>query len=95
MIKRDRTVDQIRRLEMSKEKNKNLYAHVKTAKGKSSNTGPVRDLNGILRTTDQEMATAFGEHLDNQLQPGETPNVDWSEPHLRAPQEKAAPIFAT
>ena len=95
MIKRDRIAYQIRRLEISKEKGKNLYAHVKAAKGKSTTTGPVKDLNGVLRTNDQDMATAFGEHLDKQLQPGAAPNVDWSKPYPHIPPEKSAPIFAT
>ena len=95
MIKRDRVVDQIRRLETSKDKKKNLYAHVKAAKGKSTNTGTVKDSNGILRSSNQEMATAFGEHLGNQLLSDERPNIDWSTPHPDSPEETTKLIFVT
>ena len=53
----DRAHHQIRRLEILKEKNKTLFAHVKEAKSKPSIniTGPVKDMGGILRTSDKDV----------------------------------------
>ena len=70
MCKRDRVRNDIRKFEVSAKKKKNFYAHVKKVKSKqTSKIGPVLDSNGILRTTKEEMAVAFGEYHEKQLRP--------------------------
>jgi hypothetical protein len=41
------------------------------------------------------MATAFGEHLGNQLQSGDRPDIHWSIPHPDSPEETTKQIFVT
>jgi hypothetical protein len=85
-ITHDRTYYQIKKLEISKNQKKNFFTHVKEAKGKPSVniTGPVKDLDGILRTSDQEVANSFGSLMGKQLKPGKKPNVNWFEPYPEA-----------
>ena len=69
-----------KKLGKSKDKKKSFFKHFKEAKSKPSIniTGPVVDLDGKLRTTDQEVADAFGKLMGLQLKPGETkPNINW------------------
>ena len=82
-VKSDRQHFQIRRLEISKEKNKNLFAHVKAAKSKPSVNiiGPVNDMEGNLKTSDQEIANAFSNLMGEQLKSDEKPNINWDKPH--------------
>ena len=94
-MKNDRVHHQIRKLEISKEKRKNLFAHVKEAKSKPSVniTGPVRDMNGTLRTTDKDVANAFTELMGTQLHSDEKPNIDWRKPHPDGPAGSICCIF--
>ena len=55
--------------------------YIKTTKKKATKTGPVKDKNGILRTSDPEVAEAFGEELGDQLKSGEPVDVNWNENH--------------
>ena len=82
-VKSDRQHHQIRRLEISKEKNMNLFAHVNAAKSKPSVniTGPVIDMDGILRTSDQEVADSFSNLMGDQLKSDEKPEINWDKPH--------------
>ena len=86
-IKSDRQHYQIRRLEISKEKNKNLFAHVKEAKSKPSVNiiGPVNDSEGNLKTSDQGIADAFSSLMGEQLKSDETVNINWDRPHPESP----------
>ena len=69
MTKTDRVNNQVKKLEISKDQKKNLYAHVKQAKSKTSSVGPIKDDKGVLRSTDQEMSTSFSDLLGDQLKP--------------------------
>ena len=82
-VKSDRQHFQIRRLEISKEKNKNLFAHVNAAKSKPSVNiiGPVNDMEGNLKTSDQDIANAFSSLMGEQLKSDEKPNINWDKPH--------------
>ena len=79
----DREQYQIRKLEISKEKNKNLFAHVNAAKSKPSVNiiGPVNDMEGNLKTSDQDIANSFSDLMGEQLKSNEKPNIDWNKPH--------------
>ena len=80
MMKRDRLYHQKKKLDKAKDQKKSFYQHFKEAKSKPSVniTGPVNDLEGTLRTTDQEVANAFGQLMGVQLKPGvHPPNIDW------------------
>ena len=80
MMKNDRLRYQKKKLDKSKDQKKSFFKHFKEAKSKPSInvTGPVFDLEGKLRTTDQEVADAFGQLMGVQLKPGETkPNINW------------------
>ena len=69
-MKKDREANEIRRLETSEHKNKNFFEHMKDAtKKKTTQTGPVKDKNGILRTSDPEVAQAFNETLEINSSP--------------------------
>lgn len=83
MIKHDRAFHQVKKLGVSKNQKKNLYKHVQEANGKPSVniTGPVIDLNNILRTSDKDVANSFGDLMGEQLKPGDAPNVDWFKPY--------------
>ena len=79
MMKRDRLYHQKKKLDRSKDQKKSFFQHFKEAKSKPSVniTGPVHDLDGKLRTTDQEIANAFGQLMGLQLKPGESrPNIN-------------------
>ena len=82
-VKSDRQHYQIRRLEISKDKNKNLFAHVKDAKSKPSVNiiGPVIDMEGNLQTSDQGIANSFSNLMGEQLKSDEKPNINWNKPH--------------
>ena len=80
MMKNDRRLNQKKKLDKAKDQKKSFFKHFKDAKSKPSInvTGPVFDLEGKLKTTDQEVADAFGQLMGIQLKPGETkPNIDW------------------
>ena len=85
-VKSDREQFQIRQLEVSKEKNKNLFAHVKAAKSKPSVNiiGPVIDMEGNLRTSDQDIANSFSNLMGEQLKSDEKPNINWDKPHPKS-----------
>ena len=85
-IKSDRQHFQIRQLEISKEKNKNLFAHVKAAKSKPSVNiiGPVIDMEGNLKTSDQGIADSFSNLMGEQLKSDEKPNINWDKPHPKS-----------
>ena len=87
----DRAHHQIRRLEISKEKRKNLFAHVKEAKSKPSVniTGPVIDMGGTLRTSDEEVSNAFSELMGEQLKSDEKPKIQWTKPNPSIAKEKS------
>ena len=80
MMKKDRLRYQKKKLDKSKDQKKSFFKHFKEAKSKPSInvTGPVFDLEGKLRPTDQEVADAFGQLMGVQLNPGEPkPNINW------------------
>ena len=80
IMKNDRLYHQKKKLDKSKDQKKSFFKHFKEAKSKPSIniTGPVLDLDGKLRTTDQEVADAFGQLMGLQLKPGKTkPNINW------------------
>ena len=81
MMKRDRISNEIRRLDTSERKNRNLFDHMKSFQKKQTTEGPIRDRNGDLKTEDDEMANAFNDNLGEQLTPGDKPNVDWGTSH--------------
>ena len=85
-IKHDRAYYQTKKLEISKNQRKNFFTHFKEAKGKPSIniTGPVLDLDGILKTSDQDVADSFGNLMGEQLKPGKKPTVNWFEPYPEA-----------
>ena len=87
-MKNDRVHHQIRLLEISKEKNKNLFAHVKEAKSTPSVniTGPVKDMDGVLRTSDKDVADAFSSLMGTQLKSDEKSKIDWTKPHPDRPK---------
>ena len=81
-MKKDREVNEIRRLETSEQKNKNFFEHMKSAtKKKATKTDQVKVKNGIFRTSDPEVAEAFSEELGDQLKSGEPVDVNWNENH--------------
>ena len=59
MSDNDRVNNQIKKLEISQDRRKNLYAHIKQAKSKTSSVGPIMDSNGTLRSSDQDMSDSF------------------------------------
>ena len=69
MCKRDRTINDIKKFEVSAKKKKNFYQHVKNTKSKSSKIGPILDSDGNLKSTKKEMTESFGSHLDTELTP--------------------------
>ena len=70
MQRRDKIHNEIRSFETSAKKGIFFfYSHVKNINGKSTKTGPVFDSNGVLRSSKEDMANSFGEHLGNQLRP--------------------------
>ena len=69
MCKRDRTINDIKKFEVSAKKKKNFYQHVKNTKSKSSKIGPILDSSGNLKSTKKEMTEAFGTHLGTELTP--------------------------
>jgi hypothetical protein len=87
MMKRDRITNEIRRLDTSERKNRNLFDHMKSFQRKQTSEGPIRDKNGDLKTEDDEVANAFNDNLGDQLTPGEKPNVDWETTHPDGPKE--------
>ena len=87
MMKNDRLHHQKKKLDRAKDQKKSFFKHFKEAKSKPSVnvTGPVIDLEGKLRTTDQEVADAFGQLMGIQLKPGETkPNINWCAEYTEA-----------
>ena len=91
----DRIRDQHKRLEISKAKRQNLFAHVKEAKGKPSTNiiGPVKDIRGTLMTADQDVANSFGELMGEQLKPREKFYIDWASPHPQGPKNQLNFMF--
>ena len=78
MVNKDRADNEYRRLHTSEKKQKNFFDHMKGFQKKESKEGPIRDKNGDLKTSDEDIANTFNTNLGDQLQPGEKPNVDWS-----------------
>ena len=87
MMKRDRITNEIRRLDTSERKNRNLFDHMKSFQKKQTTEGPIRDRNGDLKTEDDDMANAFNDNLGEQLTSGDKPNVDWGTTHPDGPTE--------
>ena len=84
MIKNDRVQNQIRLLERSKHDHTNFYAHIKQARTKTSTIGPVYDMNGTLRSSDEELSDSFGDLLGDQLKPTYSPYykpINWTKRH--------------
>ena len=69
MCKRDRTMNDIRKFEVSAKKKKNFYQHVKGTNAKSSKIGPILDLNGNIKSTKKDMTESFGANLKSELTP--------------------------
>ena len=88
-LKNDRINHHIRLLEISKDKRKNLFAHVKEAKSTPSVniTGPVIDAEGVLRTSDREVAEAFSGLMGDQLKSDEKSEINWEIPHPDRPRK--------
>ena len=59
MSDNDRVNNQIKKLEISQDRRKNLYAHIKQAKSKTSSIGPILDSDGTLNSSDQDMSNSF------------------------------------
>jgi hypothetical protein len=95
MIKKDKITNEIRQLETSANKGKNFFWYMKSIQRKTSKIGPIRDLNDVLQTTDQDMANAFNDFLADQLQPGAPVIIDWSTIHPDSPEVPLTQVFIT
>ena len=78
MIQKDREENEIKKLHTSEKRHKNFFDHMKSFQKKETKEGPIRDRNGELKTSDEDVANTFNTNLGDQLLPGEKPNVDWS-----------------
>ena len=84
MIKNDHVQNQIKLLERSKHDHTNFYAHIKKARSKTSTIGPVYDMSGTLRSSDEELTGSFSDLLGDQLRPVYSPYdkpINWFKPH--------------
>ena len=78
MVKKDREANELKRLHKSEKNDKNFFDHMKGFQKKETKEGPIRDKNGELKTSDEDVANTFNTNLGDQLTPGEKPSVDWS-----------------
>ena len=77
MVKKDREDNEMKRLHTSEKRQKNFFDHMKSFQKKVTKEGPIRDRNGVLKTSDKDVADTFNTNLGDQLLPGEKPGVDW------------------
>ena len=81
MMRRDRIVNEIRKLEISEKKGENFYKYMKNNTKKTTSTFPVRDKDRVLQTENKNIAETFNEYLGETLQPGEPVDVEWETEH--------------
>jgi hypothetical protein len=80
-MRRDRIVNEIRKLEISEKKGDFFYKYMKNNTKKSTSTFPVRDKNGVLQTENKNIAETFNSYLGETLKPGEPVDVEWETEH--------------
>ena len=79
-MNRDRTINEIRTLQLSKKKDENFYNFMnRILKKPVSRNNAVKDANGKLQTEDEAIANVFNEYLGSTFEGGEPVDIKWEE----------------
>ena len=96
MLKNDRVQTQIRILERAKNDHTNFYAHIKKVKSKTSNIGPIINVNGDRCSSDKDMSASFTDLFSEQLKPTYSwKTIDWDKFHPDSPPEMINTMYIT